>query len=442
MNISAIFQHLSESSGLDARFLSQIEKWLHEAPDNEVFRINLVEWSERRGVPVEKAVEHFLHLTVAGVLDISWDSHCPQCNVVLSRDGSLRAVGPVHHCKFCIKDVESRMDDHFEVTFGVNPQVRQVSGRVRYEPSDNVEIFLREKIHPGEEIRAKMTVPASVGHLRFVAWPPVIVQAVQTAPAADQTVIFYGGESARFPEHFPTGEIEFPIRNDSRQEITLMVENHDMREYLPQERKPRLTGLQVINVPAFRELFATETLSTRESLKVRDVSLVFTDIKGSTELYQRVGDVQAYNLVRDHFDILFDTIGKNGGTVVKTIGDAVMASFLTPDAAVRAMMAAQTEFTRFNQRTDVPSAIMIRAGIHKGPAVVVTLNGRLDFFGTTVNEAARIEGQCLENQLLLSDAVIENASVKAQLDRIVIESFETPLKGLSKSYRLHRVKLG
>jgi len=85
---------------------------------------------------------------------------------------------------------------------------------------------------------------------------------------------------------------------------------------------------------------------------------------------------------------------------------------------------------------------MIRAGIHKGPTVVVTLNGRLDYFGTTVNEAARIEGQCHENQLLLSDAILENASAKAQLAGFAVESFETPLKGLGRSCRLHRVNVG
>ena len=133
--------------------------------------------------------------------------------------------------------------------------------------------------------------------------------------------------------------------------------------------------------------------------------------------------------------------GKGISMRIRPTSGAVMASFLTLDRAVKAMLSAQAEFVRFNQRTDIPSPVMIRAGIHKGPTVVVTLNGRLDYFGTTVNEAARIEGQCVENQLLLSAAVMESASVKTHLDGFAVESFETALKGLGKSYRLYRVKL-
>ena len=68
---------------------------------------------------------------------------------------------------------------------------------------------------------------------------------------------------------------------------------------------------------------------------------MFTDIKGSTALYERVGDGRAYEIVRDHFSELTDAVRLNNGAIVKTIGDAVMACFTTPADAVRAALAVQ-----------------------------------------------------------------------------------------------------
>jgi hypothetical protein len=127
-----------------------------------------------------------------------------------------------------------------------------------------------------------------------------------------------------------------------------------------------VSGMDCLHVPLFREMFETETLSLRESLRVGQVCIMFTDIKGSTALYERRGDSAAYAIIRDHFDILFRMVEQNDGVIVKTIGDSVMASFKKPVDGVAAALAIQKAFAAFNKRESLRDEILVKIGLHAG----------------------------------------------------------------------------
>ncbi|MBI3395524.1 MAG: adenylate/guanylate cyclase domain-containing protein, partial [Spirochaetia bacterium] len=164
-----------------------------------------------------------------------------------------------------------------------------------------------------------------------------------------------------------------------------------------------LSGLECMNNDTFREQFGNQVLSTDESLNVETISFLFTDIKGSTRMYSDLGDTRSYEIVRDHFKILFAKIVENGGVVVKTIGDAVMGSFLTPDKALIAAVQAHEEFKK-RQWNDV-GFLQIKMGIHSGNAIVVNMNNALDYFGNTVNTAARIQSAVEDHSIRFSSRV-------------------------------------
>jgi class 3 adenylate cyclase len=166
-----------------------------------------------------------------------------------------------------------------------------------------------------------------------------------------------------------------------------------------------VSGLDCLHVPLFREMFESETLSLRESLAVSQVCIMFTDIKGSTELYDRLGDSVAYGLVRDHFDVLFKEVEQNHGVVVKTIGDSVMASFRRPCDGVAAAMGIRQAFNEFNKRENLRNEVIVKIGLHAGATIMVNLNNRLDYFGQVVNMAARIQGTADGGEIIVSSAV-------------------------------------
>ena len=99
----------------------------------------------------------------------------------------------------------------------------------------------------------------------------------------------------------------------------------------------------------FRDLFRSQVIEATEGIGVRDVALLFTDLKGSTELYDRIGDLNAYSQVQRHFECLMDVTIRHRGAAIKTIGDAVMAAFLKSADAVEPALEMRKVIEQFNE---------------------------------------------------------------------------------------------
>jgi class 3 adenylate cyclase len=174
---------------------------------------------------------------------------------------------------------------------------------------------------------------------------------------------------------------------------------------------------------------------------VSQVTLLFSDLRGSTALYERVGDGPAFNMVRAHFAFLAGIVRDNDGAVVKTIGDAVMAAFGDPANAVKAALAMQARIEDFNRKqgSAAGEGLAIKLGVHVGSSVVVTLNDRLDYFGSTVNMAARLQNQSLAGDIVLSRAVADDPAVRPLLEGQPVREESVTLKGFSGPISFLRV---
>ena len=177
---------------------------------------------------------------------------------------------------------------------------------------------------------------------------------------------------------------------------------------------PYLTGKHLLTSQTFKSLFRSEVVGGAQGIAIRDIAILFTDIRGSTALYQRIGDLNAYELVQQHFDWLREATVRHGGAVVKTIGDAVMAAY--PDAAhaVAAALDMRAAAERYNQgQPDRPVALKI--GVHHGTAIAVTMNDELDYFGQTVNIAARVQALADAQEICVTGEVRDYPGVEALL---------------------------
>jgi class 3 adenylate cyclase len=205
------------------------------------------------------------------------------------------------------------------------------------------------------------------------------------------------------------------------------------------EYEPFLSGKRLLLTSCFGELYKTQLVDEAESLTVSDMTYLFTDLKDSTPLYERVGDVNAYFLVRQHFDILNRIIRSRGGTIVKTIGDAVMAGFGHPQDAVRAAIEMIEELSRFNQTASRP--LGLKVGVHRGRAIAVRLNDRIDYFGQDVNIAARVQGLADVNEVCITETVMESPGVREITEsRVVSREYEN-LKGIGQKMEIHRLAI-
>jgi class 3 adenylate cyclase len=180
-------------------------------------------------------------------------------------------------------------------------------------------------------------------------------------------------------------------------------------------RRPFLTAKRLLTNQVFRDLYGSDTIDADQRLKITSLTFLFTDLKGSTELYERVGDLVAFDLVRAHFRLLNEIVAAEAGAVVKTIGDAVMATFPTPDRAVAAalrMREAMRELNDAHARED----LQLKIGIHEGPCLAVVLNDRQDYFGTTVNIASRVQALADSRAILATGPVLADRQASALLE--------------------------
>jgi class 3 adenylate cyclase len=203
------------------------------------------------------------------------------------------------------------------------------------------------------------------------------------------------------------------------------------------ERFPPTTVHELMTVQSFRDWARNEPLPSGEYLEVRHMTVWFSDLTGSTALYARNGDPLAYDLVREHFRLVFEAVNRYGGAVVKTMGDGIMATFSSSARAVEAALAAHRVLDDFNQQKSLAGdrRLALKIGIHAGPSIVVTLNDRLDYFGTTVNVAARVNDLARGTETVFTTPVQIDPQVQGVIDAAGydIEQFRSDVKGLDQA---------
>jgi class 3 adenylate cyclase len=332
------------------------------------------------------------------------------------------------HCSSCNIDYERDFSRNVEASFRPTAAVRPIVGGqyCLFGPMSTPHIKVHVTLAPGQSRDLPADLPHGDYRLRTLE------------PGPEQLIAW---ESGGFPEVIadddrvaagpPTRPGAVRVSNRSRRTLTLIVEE---RAWV----KDALTADRITALQAFRDLFASEALRAGDDVGIGEIALMFTDLKGSTAFYERVGDARAYRLVREHFAFLGARIREHNGAIVKTIGDAVMAAFSDPADAVRAALAIQRKVADFNAGHG-GEAIVIKLGLHKGPCIAVTLNERLDYFGSTVNLAARLQTQSAGGDMVLSSALAEDPGVAAVLDGHALQEEAAAIKGFERPVPFRRV---
>jgi class 3 adenylate cyclase len=203
-------------------------------------------------------------------------------------------------------------------------------------------------------------------------------------------------------------------RTESRVLPTVWIANQTLDDLL-RRRKPVLTAKRLLTNQTFRDIYRTDTLAIGQRLKILSLTFLFSDLKDSTALYDRVGDLVAFDLVNEHFRLLQEIIASERGAVVKTIGDAIMATFETPDRAIAAALRMREAMSDLGAERQHQS-LTLKMGIHEGSCLAVTLNAQQDYFGQTVNIASRVQGVAASRSIVVTEQVVENAQARALLE--------------------------
>jgi class 3 adenylate cyclase len=457
------------------RVISRFETLVRSGDDLSLYRINPLAFARDRAISEAESIDLFLHATRSGLFEMSWDVVCPQSGMVLDSFGALRTLKTHYVCGLCDVSGETDLDDFIEVTFTVSPQLR----RLPFHDPDSLSVedyhwklrFLSDGRLPGQQVRFLDFLQGLVRGLAFL--PPGATTTLRSdlGPGALSGVnvrtqaafaVPILGEPAATPTHLqvrydgqrfspsvsavPPGPIVIDVENSGTARGSLLLINWPP-EVLAQTVKPTLdfepymSGGMLLARQTFRRLFRSERVDEREGLGIRQVTLLFTDLKGSTAMYERLGDLNAYALVREHFALLGATVQQHSGAIVKTIGDAVMAVFSRPTDAVSAALDILGEIERYNAEHGDPS-IILKIGAHCGPSIAVTLNENLDYFGQTVNVAARVQSLADAGEICISEALYSAPGVSQILTGLKIVEFDAPLRGVEGNACVYRVVRG
>jgi class 3 adenylate cyclase len=198
------------------------------------------------------------------------------------------------------------------------------------------------------------------------------------------------------------------------------------------------TAADVTTLQAFRDLFASEVIRPGQEISIGSVTLMFTDLRDSTRLYRRIGDASAFGRVREHFEILEESIASQGGAIVKTMGDSVMATFRHPVHALQAVWNAQTKIAERGE-----PMLWLKVGMHRGPCIIVNLNDRLDYLGSTVNIAARLPAFSQGGELIFTEQINDDPEVRQFLAENTrsgaLSPFTANVKGFDEPFTMWKL---
>ncbi|HKP17646.1 MAG TPA: adenylate/guanylate cyclase domain-containing protein, partial [Gaiellaceae bacterium] len=351
-----------------------------------------------------------------GLLDLRWYVLCPQCRGPAQRGTSLAdlRLGEAH-CESCQIGFDAELDRSVEIGFRPSGSIRDV-GEVEFcvgGPQVTPHVVVQQLVPP--QTTRELTVPLEPGRYRL------------RSPAGTQLLLAEHGAPAS-----PDAEGRVGLQ------ASLQLENPtDEPKVVALERAAwgdqAATAADVGALQLFRDLFAREALRPGEQVAVGSTAVLFTDLRDSTRFYREVGDAPAFGAVMSHLDVLRRVVDEEEGAVVKTMGDAVMAVFRRPAGAVRAVLRAHDE---------LPERFVLKAGVHAGPCIAVAQNDRLDYFGSTVNAAARLVGLSNGSDVVVSDAVFRDPEVAELAAGLRAEPVEAELKGFDERFDVWRLTPG
>lgn len=421
--------------GVNEALLNRLYEFVHRADDISVQRMRPYALADSWGLSRRTVLEAFLRATRIGMLDLYWDILCPECRGVAEDKAHLSDIHSRSHCNTCQIDFTANFDHNVEVIFRPNPSVRVVDATLEFcvgSPQRQPHVAFSLTVPAQEELPFDIVLEPGRYSLRSRAI--FGSQAVLATKDGVSSADIFARESG-----WPTDMTKVSLTphlklvNDTKQDLSFELIRTAWSDQAA-------TAADVTVLQTFRDLFSTEVIRPGEEISVGSVTLMFTDLRGSTKLYREIGDAPAFGRVREHFEILERAVDSEGGSIVKTMGDAIMAAFRNPSSAMRAIWNVQKELT---SRGEPP--LSIKVGIHHGPCIVVNLNDRLDYFGSTVNISARLPHFSQGGEVIITESIRNDQEVLAFLEKNAkpnsILRFQGEIRGYDQSMELWKINM-
>lgn len=404
--------------------IERLVRMLADRPDEDVAQMRPFEIADRWRVDRRNLLRVFLHGTRAGLCELRWQINCPVCRVAAQVVGTLADVTGNVHCAACNIGYDVDFGKHVEAVFQCHPAIRVVETSVycASSPSFLPHVVAQLAVTPGPSRTELTDLVAGALHLRLLNGRQSTDIDLPTGASLHVTI--------------DRDQLQAQITHTKDQAALVVESALERPAVLMVERAgadgSAVLGSVVASFPDFLDLFATEAPATGVELSIAHLALLFSDLTGSTALYQSVGDARAFAIVQEHFRDMTEVVTAHGGAIVKTMGDAVMATFPSEHDAIKSAIA----MTQRCREHHGAQGLGAKLGVYAGACLAVRANDRLDFFGTTVNLAARLQAQANGGQLVITAEQAQQQEVRSLLAPFKQSPFKAHLKGIASEQDL------
>lgn len=420
------------AEGFPEVLVEKFTSHLRSAPVEEVRLMKPYGLADRWQEDRRRVLEMFLEGTKAGLVELRWTIVCPSCCGAKQDSDHLHSIRREGSCDACSIGFDNEFDKTVEARFDAHPAIR-AAGRDKYcagGPGNTPHLSAQFRLPP--DSRRRVLVRLAAGHYT--------VRSPQSHARAELQID---------PRHAARAEIEVEIGEDgivagagqaAPGEIALSIANTISREALIQVQindwdAQSVSAAEITTIQKFRDLFADEAIEAGQEMSIGRLAFLFSDLEGSTALYEQVGDVPAFALIRSHFKFMKERVEKCRGAVVKTMGDAVMAVFANPKDALQAAAEVQKDAVALLNKSGADAKFRIKVGLHAGPCVVVGTNGIVDYFGTTVNLAQRTQAAAHCGDVMMCESFYNEINGREILDGgweikredLMLRGFQNPI---------------
>jgi serine/threonine protein kinase/class 3 adenylate cyclase len=428
------------AAGLEARAIDplvgeRLAEFIAQAAPQDVARIRPLALARRLGLDPDQVVAACLFGASEGILVLLWDLLCPVCRIPSEVIGTLRALREHAHCEACHVDFDLDFANSVELIFRAHPEIRdsELGTYCIGGPAHSPHVVAQVRVGPGERIALDLALGEGTYRLRGPQLPYAIDFRVESTAAVRRwDVDLAAGPPPDLPRALKPDGQALALANSTAYELVVRVERTAPRD-------DALTAARASALALFRDLFPDEILSAGQLINLATVTLLVTELDHSGDIYHELGDARAFGVVHEHFRIVDACIRRHGGALVKTINEGVVAVFSETLPAVKAVM----ELAPALARGELTRELGLRAGVHRGPALVATLNDHLDYFGTTVRVATQLlrladaGGEAIFSPAVASDPAVASFFKEHALAASIVDA-EIP--GLAERFA-HRVDM-
>ncbi|WP_020468195.1 protein kinase domain-containing protein [Zavarzinella formosa] len=396
--------------------------FLANAPDQEVSRIKPLAIARRFGIDEMAMVETCLRSVLEGLLQLQWDVICPLCRVPSGHRDTLKQILEHENCPTCDASFRTDFATAVELVFRVHPDVRPTEDGMYCAggPAHSPHVVAQVRLSPGERVELELSLSEGLYRVRGPQLPWNLELRVANDAVTNRWELnIESAGKEPLPPVGPSGQV-LVLQNGPAGELIVRIERAAGRDDV-------LTAARAMSFPSFRELFPGELLSPGQLTPASMITLLLAQADRSEQMFSVLGEAKAFQIIQAGFRVMEAKVKAEGGVIVKTVGEGLLAAFEGVSSAVRAGLSLTEALTADPLTQGMP----LRVAVHRGMAMVATVNDRLDYFGQTPRLVGRLLEVAGRNELAISATTASDHNVNVLFQGRPVKLGEVPRPGLT-----------